>query len=210
MRILDLTGKKFGRLRVVARGPDKEQGRPSWLCVCTCGKQSAVDGRALRCGNTRSCGCWKDEKTGARRRTHGMSYTVTYAVWRNMHERCGNPNNTQYADYGGRGIGVCTRWHSFENFLADMGERPEGMTLERMKNSRGYSKSNCVWATRMQQAKNKRNNRWLTAGGETLHLAEWGRRLGISASSVAGRVCRGWTVEAACTTPKQRTGKESK
>lgn len=127
--------------------------------------------------------------------THGMTDTTTYNVWVNMRQRCANPNNPRFVDYGGRGIKVCERWRSFENFLADMGERPKGMTLERRDNDGDYDPSNCRWATRVEQATNKRNNSYLTYQGETLCVADWARRLGVRAQFLRVRLARGWPVE---------------
>lgn len=128
--------------------------------------------------------------------------TTEYRIWGNMRNRCRNPRNPAYPDYGGRGITVCERWNSFENFLADMGKRPEGLTLERVDNERGYSPENCVWATPAAQAANRRNAVWLTWNGETLKLKEWAERTGLTVAAIrCRRRLLGWSVEKALSTP---------
>lgn len=200
---IDLTGRTFGALRVIELSPVKKGADFAWRCLCKCGKETTPRGGDLRSGATQSCGCVKDMKTGDRARSHGMSKTSTYGIWQNMHTRCTNAGQYAYKNYGARGITICKRWFKFENFLADMGERPEGLSLERRENDKGYSKGNCYWATRAEQARNRRDNKWLTANGETLVQSDWARRLGITAASLKERLDNGWTVEAACTTPKQ-------
>lgn len=118
-----------------------------------------------------------------------------------MRNRCHNPSVASYADYGARGIKVCDRWQSFENFIADMGERPEGMTVERVDSNGNYEPSNCRWATRTEQGANKRNNLMLSDGKETLHLAEWARRLNISHAAILRRLANGWDEKRAVTEP---------
>ena len=133
---------------------------------------------------------------------HGQSYTPTYVSWRQMLMRCQNPNVRQYQWYGARGIKVCARWKDFTNFYADMGDRPEGMTLDRLDNDEDYELSNCRWATNSEQSHNKRNNRLIRFNGETLHLTEWAKRLKLSKATLSARLTRyGWSVERALTTP---------
>lgn len=133
---------------------------------------------------------------------HGQSYTKTYVSWRQMWMRCSNPNVKQYQWYGARGIKVCDRWKDFKNFYADMGNRPEGLTLDRIDNDGDYEPSNCRWATQQEQQRNRRDNVWLTLNGQTLTLTEWGRQLGISKVTLCARLTRyGWSVERALTTP---------
>ena len=133
-----------------------------------------------------------------------MGRTPEYKAWDAMRYRCTRPQCTFFHNYGGRGITVCDRWmHSFANFLADVGPRPsKGHTLERVDNARGYEPGNVRWATMLEQAKNRRTNRRVMINGETLILAEWARRTGISTTTLHNRLIDGWPMEEACTTPK--------
>jgi hypothetical protein len=118
-----------------------------------------------------------------------------------MHGRCNSPGNTGFARYGGAGIKICARWRKFENFYADMGERPEGKTLDRIDGSKGYEPGNCRWATRAEQANNTRTNRRLSFQGRTQTLTQWAVELGVRAPSLQARLHRGWSAERALTTP---------
>lgn len=132
------------------------------------------------------------------------SETPAYRSWGNMLQRCTNPNNPAYPDYGGRGISVCVRWESFDAFLTDMGDRPLGMTLERIDNDGDYHPGNCRWATRAEQNANRRGARLLSHGGETLRISEWARRLGVRETRIRERLNKGWTVSQAVSTPPSR------
>lgn len=131
-----------------------------------------------------------------------------YQVWANMKQRCMNPNNSRYPDYGGRGITVCDRWLSFENFLADMGVPPPKHTLDRIDNDKGYSKDNCRWTTASIQNKNSRRAKHFTVGKQTMCISDWCRTTGISYGLYKARIKRGWSQERALTTPPNNTGKK--
>lgn len=131
-----------------------------------------------------------------------ISHSRVYKSWTDMMMRCTNPKNKRWKDYGGRGIRVCERWRVARNFCLDMGERPEGMTLDRIDNDGNYEPANCRWASRVRQQNNKRSNRVISYEGTTLTCTEWARRLGIDVSTLSKRINRsGWTVERALTTP---------
>jgi hypothetical protein len=157
---IDLAGQKFGRLTVKARVPREHgtQGQAMWLCRCDCGTLKPVGSNALRSGATRSCGCLLSEVLTARNTTHGLAprkgKARAYSSWVNMIRRCTHVDDPRYPEWGGRGITVCERWLEYPNFLADMGERPPGMTLERKDNDGPYCRENCIWATPHQQQMN--------------------------------------------------------
>lgn len=148
------------------------------------------------------------QRSRAQRLTHGESKprTPEYKTWKSMNERCGNPKHRAYASYGGRGIKVCERWSSFENFLADMGRRPAGHQIERKNNDRGYEPENCVWATRKANTRNRRCARTVELDGKKVHLLEACERFGVTPSTVISRVERGWSLEQALRTPPLAPG----
>lgn len=172
-----------------------------WLCRCDCGAKTVVSASELRLGRSKSCGCLARELRRNRLLVHGHAGSFnknseTYKSWSSMLSRCQNPNFTFFSDYGGRGISVCDRWQSFKNFLEDMGERPEGMTIGRKDNDGPYCKDNCRWENRVDQANNKRNNVKITFNGETLGVCQWSRKTGISKGVISYRYRHGWPVEA--------------
>jgi hypothetical protein len=181
MRVVDRTGEKYGHLVVIKRSCS---GSPKamWECRCKCGTTIIAFGDNLHRGNTTSCGC--------SRAKHGLSKTKIYQVWRSMIQRCENPNNDAYKNYGGRGIHVSKGWHSFEKFFDDMGFPPQGGTLERKDNDGPYAKGNCRWATRREQALNKRSNTLVTAFGKTQSVSEWAREIKIAERTLHNRLFR--------------------
>lgn len=205
--MIDLSGQRFGRLIALRFHSYGANWSPKWLCKCDCGKEKIVFGRALRLGATRSCGCLHREITSAAMTTHGQSkaghWTPEYRAWSDMLMRCENPNVKNYEDYGGRGIRVCERWHTFENFFADMGQKPTPKhSLDRWPDNDGnYEPGNCRWATRKQQARNKRSNTKVVVHDREMVLAEACEMYGISHSRVRGRIKSGWAVEDAVITP---------
>jgi hypothetical protein len=135
-------------------------------------------------------------------RRHGLSHSPTYSSYANMISRCTDPTNKKFADYGGRGIAVCKRWsESFDAFVADMGVRPDGMTLERRDVNLGYEPDNCRWATWKEQHNNKRSNRLIEFSGQTKTLQQWADQTGFSHTLIFYRLQRGWSVARALTSP---------
>ena len=201
----DLTGQQFGYLKVIrCGGPYKGKTSLGWVCRCRCGNEVVVWGPQLRRGVTKSCGCRKAEVARQRATTHGASKTPMYAVWCAMHQRCTNPKNSAYARYGGRGISVCRRWKAFKNFLADMGECPDTLTIERIDNSGNYEPGNCRWASRRDQANNRRARncaRYETPRG-MLTVAEIAATAGITTQSVEHRIRQGYSPERLISPPK--------
>jgi hypothetical protein len=184
MKKLDLVGKKFGQLTVIAFSCTKNK-QSIWECVCDCGNKTQVQTGNLRNGHTKSCGC----KT---KTLNGHSNTPTYKTYVSMIERCYKTTFDGYKKYGERGIKVCDQWRdSYFNFLEDMGERPEGMTLDRIDNNGNYCKENCRWATNKEQCRNRRNSFYITAFGKTQTVAAWEEETGVHHTSIINRFNRG-------------------
>lgn len=154
-KALDITGSSFGRLTAIEWTGRLRWSARIWRCRCECGNETEVAVNTLRSGLVRSCGCMLVETSRRRATKHGQYGTPAYKSWDSMVQRCTNPRQTGYARYGAVGVTVCERWRVFENFLADMGERPNGMSLDRIDNARGYEPGNCRWATGRQQRMNQ-------------------------------------------------------
>lgn len=199
MKKIDLTGQVFGRLTVVQEAGIDTRGEKLWMCECECGGIVNVLSSNLRTGHTKSCGCLKYEGSNTK---HGMYNTPEHKAWTNMLNRCYNKNNIHYDRYGGRGITVCDRWHKFDNFYHDMRDKPEGMTLERIDNDKGYSPDNCRWASVKEQANNRKTNVYITYNGRTQTISEWESELGFKHGTLWMRVNKyGWSEKKAIETP---------
>lgn len=204
MPLIDISGNKYSRLTVISYAGVVNR-KSHWLCLCDCGNELPVRGDSLKDGNTQSCGCLKMDS--ATRHGHNSSKTGpsrTYTSWQSMIARCYNPRFAHYGRYGGRGIKICDRWrHSFNHFLEDMGERPDGHTLDRKDSTKGYSPNNCRWATPLEQSRNRSSGRFLTFEGRTLTVSEWADVLNISREVLQSRVQLGWDASRIITTPYQ-------
>ena len=198
----DLTGQKYGRLTVLSYAGKNKRGRTLWTCRCECGATSIHMANSLRNGHAKSCspGCGH-VKHGCCRRNKNR--TPEYTCWNHLFDRCDNPNNPQYRDYGGRGIDICDRWRkSFVNFFADMGPRPSPKyEIDRIDNNGNYEPNNCRWVTRHQQARNRSDNRMFTHDGLTLCITDWAERVGMSHGGMSYRL-KHWPLEKALTIPK--------
>lgn len=206
----DLAGLRFGRWSVVHfagyhRSGKRQKANAYWVCQCDCGKTRQVKSASLLSGESQSCGCLQREVACEEQYRHGQARTLLYRLWAQMIQRCHNPKNHAYKNYGGRGIHVCERWRrSFLAFREDMGEKPSpAHTLERLDNKLGYSRENCTWALRSHQLRNTRRNVMITLNGITQCLADWVSFSGRARNTIYYRLKRGWSVERALLTIPQ-------
>lgn len=188
-------GTRFHRLTVISPAMCVN-GQSYSLCGCDCGSTTTVKNVRLRREHTRSCGCLRlDERSW---KTHGMSRSPEYETWRAMRTRCERPSYSGWKNYGGRGISVCERWQIFDNFLADMGNKPSARhSIDRIDNNGDYCPSNCRWATRSQQAESQRRpyERLIYAFGDTDTISNWAKRLGVRRETLTSRVWRTGSIE---------------
>ncbi len=182
-----MIGMKFNRLTVLyeVENKNKNQNHKKYMCSCDCGKQIVTDKYKLIDGHTKSCGCLKLEMLAERKTTHGQSKTASYKSWSEMRNRCNNPKNHAYKDYGQRGIKICDRWDSFENFISDLGERPNKQySLDRIDVNQGYSPENCRWATWSQQQNNRRTTKYIEYKSEKMSVKQFSNLIGVPYSTV--------------------------
>ena len=195
-KFIDLTGQKFGRLEVIERAENKG-GQTMWRCRCECGKDHIVNGYFLTSGQSRSCGCYRNDLNIK----HGMHGARLYEIWKGMKQRCSNPRHKSYQTYGARGITVCDEWNDFQAFYewAISHGYSDNLEIERRDNTKGYSPDNCRWATRKEQMNNTRQNRNITYNNETHTIKQWAEIMGISYNTLYQRLARGWSIERALT-----------
>lgn len=176
-KAMNLVGRSFGRLTAVVR--NRVDGKTYYYCTCSCGGVSCVEHSRLVGGVTKSCGCLARETTSRIKRKHGHTVTENrhsriYQCWSNMKRRCYDENNVAFHNYGGRGISVCDRWRNdFEAFLKDMGDMPDGLTIERIDKNGNYEPDNCRWATTGEQSRNTRDNLFLSCLGVSKCITDW-------------------------------------
>lgn len=204
-KFIDLTGQTINQLTILNISHSDNHGK-HYICLCVCGNHTTVRASRVKTGTTKSCGCLVSKSvaiSNTKRIDHGLSTTSEYHIWSGIKQRCNNSNTPNYIDYGGRGITICHHWHTFSNFIYDMGSRPTPKhSIERHDNSRGYTPCNCYWATKNQQANNKRSNINIYFNGKTRTIANWARHTGLSKSTLTSRLRKyGWSIERALTTP---------
>lgn len=204
-KIMDLTGKRFGRLKVIQLS--HRSTAKFYRCICDCGQEIIVPTSNLNRGATKSCGCLRKELQGTQTLRHGQTKSKEHRSWANIKTRCTNVNYHQYHAYGARGIKMCERWmSSFENFLSDLGPAPTHKhSVGRIDNNGNYEPSNCRWETFIQQANNKTTNLYLTYRGETKTLMQWTRILNLPYPRTVTRLERGWSTKEAFERPALRT-----
>lgn len=187
-----VVGKKFNRLTITDIAGISESGKTLVAVTCDCGAHKLLEYAYVSCGNTKSCGCLRQEILGDVARKHGLSGDNRYCSWSAMIARCYNKSNGSYKNYGGRGITVAPEWlDSPEQFYIDMGEKPENLSLDRINNDANYSKDNCRWATRKEQQNNRRNTVRIKVNGVAHTIAEWSLLSGIKVSTLYSRFYRG-------------------
>jgi hypothetical protein len=196
-KFINLIGQKFNMLTVVAYAGRVKKDQ-FWFCECDCGNISRTKSYNLKTEKAKSCGCMVATWASQRFKTHGNTVNenrAMYRVWRGMLARCGNEKSTRYQNYGGRGIKVCDRWMDFKNFLADMGDRPDGLTIDRIDVNGNYEPGNCRWADLSTQANNKTNSAYHIIDGEKLTVSQWAAKRGVPEQYVYARLHRGWSIE---------------
>lgn len=197
----DITGKKFGRLLVLKKvNKTDKQYHLFWLCKCDCGKSKVIRGDSLKNGAIRSCGCFHNEIAVINQRkshlTHGKTGTKVYITWKQIQVRCNKKTDKNYKRYGGRGI-KC-KWKSFEEFYRDMGDPPNKFSsIDRIDNNGNYCKENCRWATKKEQANNRRSCKLFTFNNKTQNLKQWSEEYKINYKVLWYRIKVGWKFEEA-------------
>lgn len=203
-RAIDLSGQQFHRLRVISRAPNYQSGSrtPRWHCICDCGNKTISNSHELRSGRAKSCGCYSQEIWDQKRYKHGGHRDKLYKVWTAIKQRCLNPADPAYPNYGGRGITICDEWKTdYLAFAAYLGEKPSPKhSVDRIDNNKGYEPGNIKWATHSEQLRNKRTNQMITHGGKTMCFKDWVRETGIPHATLHYRIYTAkWPLEKALT-----------
>lgn len=194
-------GQRYGRLVAIRFAEKSAHGRPRWLFLCDCGKEHVADAGNVRRGAAASCGCFRRETVRVPLK-HGLVKAPEYNSWSQMRDRCSNPKNSDFHNYGGRGITVSLEWHDFRNFYQDMGPKPSSQhSLDRIDNDGNYEPGNCRWATAQEQRRNQSGIRMVTYAGRVMPLFEAIERSGLSPRAVHQRLFREWSEEEALTHP---------
>lgn len=203
--VIDMTGNRYSSLVAIRTTGKAASGDIKWLFKCDCGVEFEANGYYARSGKIISCPGCSTHRTKLASVKHGLSNTPEFSTWTDIQTRCNNQSSKFYKNYGGRGIQVCTRWtESFENFLADIGFRPgREFSIDRIDNNGNYEPSNCRWATRVEQANNKRNNVKVTIDGITKNISTWAKEYGVCVSTASIRYRDGFCGESIFKTTKQ-------
>lgn len=203
-KVIDLTGKRFGKLTVIKKHNQDKWGGWNWLCMCDCGNETVVSGVHLRGMKTKSCGCSRKESKNF---SHKMTGSRIYSIWQAMKSRCYYEKSKAFKHYGGRGIKVCDEWKnsfirfyewSMKNGYDENAERGQ-CTIDRIDVNGNYEPNNCRWATIKQQANNTRRNHFIEYNGKTQTVSEWANELGVEPDSIFNRLQKGFTEEEALT-----------
>jgi len=209
MKRKELTGQVFGRYTVLEWVEKSKNGTSKWRCKCLCGNEKVVFATALISGQSQSCGCLAAENASKRLITHGHTSSKrspTYISWCDMRARCNNKDSKYYAS---EGITYCSEWEKFENFLADMGERPKGKTLDRIDPTGNYEPNNCRWSTNKEQANNRKHNFIIDYEGRPLTLGQLCDELKLQYQLMHKRLTKGWDLATAITKPSQKRKKQN-
>lgn len=209
----EMIGNTFNRLTILERRYEPKHRRTKFLCKCECGNECIVDRQKILSGHTKSCGCLQKEKTSKAKYIHGQAgvngknKSDLYRVWSSMKERCQNPNNKAYKNYGERGIVVCDEWQDFTIFNSwakDTGYK-KGLTIDRIDNDKGYNPDNCRWATRTEQGRNKRNTIFIKHKGKEMPLVALAEKKSIKYRLLYDRLfSQGWDINKAVNEPVKR------
>ena len=195
-KMKDETGNRYGRLTVLERASNANNGQAQWLCKCDCGNECVVTGSNLRRGRQVSCGCYFVDMVSKNDVPSEYKATRLYTIWQRMLYRCTNKNSNRYYRYGGRGIKVCSEWSedfmSFYQWAMSHGYK-DSLTLDRIDFNGDYTPSNCRWATAKEQMRNREDNHLITYNGETKCVTEWSEQYGLNAQTIFTRIYMGWT-----------------